>query len=139
MDASCFDLDAEISVDGEPAQPLANGTFIDTPGSYVLTVSAEDCAGTTQSEQISFDLLEKPYAEAGGPYQGEQGESITLDGGESFCPPELGGIIEYAWDFNLTDDGDGGYRYLGETVDFVKSDGQPYDDGEYNDDHHDDR
>jgi PKD repeat protein len=132
LDESCFEVNAEISVDGAPAESISNGTFLDTPGSYVLTVNAEDCEGTAVSEQANFDLLEKPYADAGGPYQGEQGVVITLDGGESFCPPELGGITEYAWDFDLTDDGDGGYRHLGEVVDFVKSDGDPYDDGDYN-------
>ena len=132
QDESCFDVNATLTLDDAQARQIANGTFIDTPGAYVLTVSAEDCAGTVFSERAGFDILPQPYAEASGPYQGEQGEVITLDGAQSFCPPELGGITEYAWDFDLTDDGDGGYRYLGEAVDFVKSDGSSYDDGVYN-------
>lgn len=129
-DSTCFETTATLTVDEAAPQDVTTGTFLDHPGSYILDINATDCAGTTYTDQIQFDLLEKPFADIGGPYQGEQGQIVTLDGGDSFCPPELGGIIEYAWDFNLLDDNDGGYRHLGETVDFADN-GVPYDDGVY--------
>lgn len=130
-DTSCFTTTGTLTVDGNPPVEITTGSFFDTPGSYVLDVSASDCAGNTYSDTARFDLLEKPFADAGGPYQGQQGQVLTLDGGDSFCPPELGGIIEYAWDFDLLNDGDGGYRYLGTQVDFVDQNGVPFDDGTY--------
>ena len=131
LNESCFEVNGALSVDDQPANPIANGTFLTEPGSYSLTVTAQDCAGLTYSEQADFELLEKPYADAGGPYVADQGSVITLDGGDSFCPPELGGIVEYAWDFDLLDDGDGGYINLGRTVDFARPNGDAYDDGVY--------
>ncbi len=130
-DTSCFTTTGTISVDGNPPVEITTGSFFDTPGSYVLDVSASDCSGTTYSDTARFDLLEKPFAVTGGPYQGQQGQVLGLDGGDSFCPPELGGIIEYAWDFDLLDDGDGGYSHLGAQVDFVDQNGAPFDDGTY--------
>ena len=130
-DSSCFETVGQLSVDGAPPVEFTTGTFLDTPGSYALEVTATDCAGTEYNANASFELLEKPFAATGGPYQGIQGQILSLDGGESFCPPELGGIIEYAWDFDLFDDNDGGYRNLGELVDFVDANGVPYDDGTY--------
>jgi PKD repeat protein len=129
-DSNCFITTGLLTVDDAPPIEVITGTFLDTPGSYTLDLTAEDCAGTVYSERTQFSLLEKPYAATDGPYQSEQGQAITLDGGESFCPPELGGIIEYAWDFNLLDDNDGGYRHLGDIVDF-NDDGEPFDDGVY--------
>ena len=130
-DGDCFDTNGVMSVDGGSPTEFTTGTFLNEPGSYALSLTATDCAGTQFESNISFELLEKPFAATGGPYQGVQGQILTLDGGESFSPPELGGIIEYAWDFDLFNDNDGGYRHIGETVDFVDDNGEPIDDGTY--------
>ena len=130
-DTSCFTTTGTLSVDGNPPVEITTGSFFESPGSYVLDVSASDCAGNTYTDTARFDLLEKPFAATGGPYQGQQGQVLTLDGGDSFCPPELGGIIEYAWDFDLLNDGDGGYLNFGAQVDFVDQNGEPFDDGIY--------
>lgn len=128
---SCYETTGTLTQDDGVANPVTNGAYLNVPGSYRLAVDATDCAGSTLSDQVSFEILEQPYAETGGPYEIQQGQLLILDGGQSFSPAQLGGIIEYAWDFNLLDDGDGGYRYLGERVDFLSYEGVPFDDGVY--------
>ncbi len=130
-DSSCFETVGLMSIDGSAPTEVTTGTYLETPGSYSLEVTAADCTGTSYEESILFELLEKPIAETGGPYEELQGQVLSLDGGESFCPPELGGVIEYAWDFDLFDDNDGGYVHIGEVVDFLDNNGAPFDDGSY--------
>ena len=45
-----------------------------------------------------INLNQPPVAEAGGPYQGNEGSPMTLDGSQSSDPD--GDILQYRWDFN---------------------------------------
>lgn len=129
----CFDLEGELSSDvTEPQAALANRP-IDVPGDYQLTVNAEDCSGQGPSAVVNFRVLEPPKAILGGPYVLQQGERVTLDASQSTCPPELGGIVEYAWDFDL-DNPITTYSFYGETIEFDTYNeltGESIDDGVY--------
>lgn len=114
----CFDLEGEITLDGSEPDVAINHYLIDTPGEYQLTVNATDCTGAGPSDSVNFTILNPPQAIiAQATYHLTQGESIILDGSPSTCPPQLGGIVEYAWDFNL-DNPLTTYSRLGETIEF---------------------
>ena len=59
---------------------------------------------------------EPPVADAGGPYSGNVGETITLDGSGSYDPD--GYIVEYKWDV----DNDGVWDLFGEIVNITFND-----------------
>jgi len=129
----CFELSGELTVAGGEAETAVNNRLIDSPGDYQLTVNALDCSGQGPSSAVNFTVLEPPKAIIGGPYTVTQGQTVTLDGSQSTCPPELGGIVEYAWDFDL-DNPFTGYARVGELIDFVTYDaqtGDSVDDGVY--------
>ena len=72
-------------------------------GGYTFSVEARDEAGNTdiKTRSFTFSTNEKPVADAGGPYTGDIGETITFDGSGSYDPD--GSITSYSWTF-----GDGG-------------------------------
>jgi PKD repeat protein len=123
---SCLDsIEASVIKDQGNAQFINNGTQISEPGAYTVTVSAANCSQTSVQKSISFTVLPQPFANAGGPYQANQGQTITLDGRASFAPAELGGITEYAWDFDLADNSNG-YDHFGSTVEFTALENKVY-------------
>jgi|GEM_PF-2411063 len=129
----CFELDGEVTVDGGEPDVAVNNRLVDTPGDYQMTFNATDCGGQGPSATVNFTVLEPPEAIVAGPYTILQGQSVTLDASQSTCPPELGGIVEYAWDFDL-DNPLTTYTRLGETIDFHthnEETGEFRDDGVY--------
>ncbi|MEZ4465414.1 MAG: PKD domain-containing protein [bacterium] len=115
--AQLGEADGEIFVPGQEFRE---------PGDYVVVVEARACGQRVLRREIAFTVLDRPTADAGGPYQAVQGAVLMLDGSRSSAPAELGGITEYAWDV----DGDGLFDFEG--PDFVRV---PFDtsvgDGEY--------
>jgi MYXO-CTERM domain-containing protein len=65
---------------------VSDGNFGDNGGSYTITIEPSN---------------DPPVADAGGPYAGDEGGTVTLDGSASTDPD--GTIVQYAWD--CEDDG----------------------------------
>jgi PKD repeat protein len=91
---------AEMRVNGAEPVPYFAGEELSAPGDYVVTVRMQACGGQEISGTRRFTILQRPVADAGGPYEGVQGERIRIDGSGSFAPAELGGIVEWGWDLN---------------------------------------
>jgi len=74
------------------------------PGTYTVGLVVTDSEGLTDTDtaQVTVNNL-APTADAGGPYTGNEGASIALDGSGSADPG--GGTLSYAWDL----DNDGQY------------------------------
>ena len=117
----CYTLTAFLSNQDDPdqdPQEIPSNYFLDQPGSYQLNVVATDCAGTQHTETRNFTILDLPRADAGGPYQVDQGTPLNLDGSASTSPPQLGPISEYAWNLDLNNPLSQGYQTLGPQVVF---------------------
>lgn len=91
---------SDISRDGGEFEVWVSGEEIDEPGDYVARVTVVACGGEEIVAERRFTVLRRPVAEAGGPYEGRQGERIRIDGSQSFAPEEIGGIVEWGWDLN---------------------------------------
>ncbi|MEE2644640.1 MAG: PKD domain-containing protein [Myxococcota bacterium] len=122
-DACLETLESTLSFEEAEAERFLSGTRITEAGEYQLSITATVCGQAPLNVTRNFRILEQPVANAGGPYAGLQGDVLILDGSGSFCPPELGGCQEYAWNFDLDDpfsrygDGDSGGA-VGEQVIF---------------------
>lgn len=92
---------------GLPAGSVVNG---DGDGLHTVTAQISACANEpVANASISFTILDRPVADAGGPYEAVQGAALQLSAAASFAAPEAGGITEYAWDL----DNDGSYEIVG--------------------------
>jgi PKD repeat protein len=120
-DFNCFQFEGILSRNGAAAENFIRGTSLDVPGDYQLIASLIDCAERSHSEDINFSILEQPIADTGGPYQGIQGTAILLDASDSFSPAELGGIVDYSWNFDVNADA-GNYNQVGAQVEFLPAD-----------------
>jgi hypothetical protein len=81
-------------------------------GSHTFSVRAKDAAGNVDATPASYtwkiSVNQPPVAEAGGPYSGNEGSSITLDGSKSTDPDN--NIVRYDWNLDndaLYDDASG--------------------------------
>lgn len=82
---------------------IANGNY-----TVEVCVSDDDSASGCDQAQVTVTLNRPPIAEAGGPYVGYEGTSITLNASRSTDPD--GNIILYEWDLDndgLFDDATG--------------------------------
>lgn len=120
-DFNCFQFEGSLSRNEAAAENFIRGTSLNIPGDYHLIASLIDCAEQSHSEGINFSILEQPIADTGGPYQGIQGSTILLDASDSFSPAELGGIVEYLWNFDVNTDA-GNYNQVGAQVEFLPAD-----------------
>lgn len=109
-----------------PAFALAPGVRVEGRGDgvYAASINVFACGEEQPIAQanLGFTILDRPVADAGGPYTANQGEVVQLTAEESFAAEELGGIAEYAWDI----DGDGTFDLIGDentalTADFDSS------------------
>ena len=83
-----------------PCPPLFPGEAIETAGSYVARLVVSSCGQEIIRDELAFTVLDRPAANAGGPYVVRQGQTVMLDGSRSVVAPELGGVVSYAWDLN---------------------------------------
>ncbi|UCD91814.1 MAG: PKD domain-containing protein, partial [Methanobacteriota archaeon] len=89
--------------DGSPHGAGVTPTHVyDTPGIYYVTQTVTDALGATDSDNCDVTVLQKenqpPVAEADGPYYGDEGSPITLDGSGSSDPDN--DTMQYRWDLN---------------------------------------
>jgi PKD repeat protein len=102
--------------DGTPEQTVTTAIIqhtYDLSDSYTAILTVTDNDGLTDSDTAQVNIGEgdpPPVADAGGPYTGEPGVPVTLDGSGS-SDSGSGTIESYAWEF-----GDGGSG-VGEVVD----------------------
>ncbi len=94
--------------DTEPwEEPTQTKSWTLTSGESTKTVwyQIKDNAGNTYvtSDSISYESNQPPVADTGGPYEGVEGELITLDSSGSYDPDD--DTITYLWDL----DNDGVY------------------------------
>ncbi|MCB9553036.1 MAG: PKD domain-containing protein [Myxococcales bacterium] len=95
--------DIEPDPDGnivDPCPILVPGQAIEEAGDYVARLVVSSCEREIIRDEIDFTILDRPTANAGGPYVVTQGDTVMLDGSRSEVAPELGGIVSYAWDLN---------------------------------------
>ena len=83
-----------------PCAVVVPGQVIDEPGSYVARIRIGSCGVTVAEATKDFTIIERPVADAGGPYEAPQGAALMLDASDSTAPPEINGIVEYAWDLD---------------------------------------
>jgi len=68
-------------------------------GVYTLGLTVTDDDGATGSTTATVNIgNDPPVANAGGPYSGNEGVAITLDGSASSDPGPVGSIVSYDWD-----------------------------------------
>lgn len=60
-----------------------------SPGEYTVTLTVSNTDGEESQTTQEYTVLESPQVDIGGPYEIEEGESITLDAGDGF--------VSYAW------------------------------------------
>ena len=89
-------------------------------GTRSLPCFVSDSQGRSTAPQITLDVdalpNQPPTADAGGPYQVDEGSAVTL--AATGDDPE-GGELAFAWDL----DGDGVFEAAGETTSFTPEDG----------------
>lgn len=112
MVAFRWDLDGDGVWDGETTDATYTNVW-NAPGRYEVTMEVEDEDGSTARVQTFVTITDTaPEADAGGPYEVDEGVELTLDGSGSFEPGDH--IVEYAWD--VIDDGQYGIQLNGEQV-----------------------
>ena len=99
-----WDLDGDGQADAEGSQLVFDAAEI---GLYdiLLTVSEKKDSNSKDQTQIKVEVLNVlPEVSAGGPYAGELGEEVLIDGATARDPSDPSGeTFTYAWD--LDDDG----------------------------------
>ncbi|MEE2644289.1 MAG: PKD domain-containing protein [Myxococcota bacterium] len=111
--AACAnDISATYRRDGGAEIPYGAGTRLDTPGSYSLFVTVNNCAGVPREQILNFTVNQRPVViprPAGHPnadpnlaagYLIDEGSPLTLDGSESTSPEIEDRIVSWRWDVN---------------------------------------
>lgn len=123
----CVDvIESTLRRDGQVVGPVIHGDPISDAGSYEASVSVGSCGGAPVSATRRFTILQKPVADAGGPYETVQFQAARVCASGSLAPPELGGIRSYQWDIN----NDGYYDAYEGTTECINF-GAALQDGEY--------
>ncbi|VVB91155.1 PKD domain protein [uncultured archaeon] len=82
-----------------------------SPGDYTFTISAVDNAGVNYGDQtVIIHVLNPnnpPVAVPGGPYSGNEGSAVNLDGSLSSDPDAGDSVVSYQWDFGDGSTGSG--------------------------------
>jgi PKD repeat protein len=66
-------------------------------GDFTVALTVTDTGGATNMTTVAVQVFSAPVANAGGPYTGTVGQSITFNGAASTPPP--GESLAYSWDF----------------------------------------
>ena len=102
-DIVAYDWDLDGDGDYSDASGATATFAAASAGVYDIGLRVTDGGGATDADTTTVTIANvAPTANAGGPYSGDQGADITVDGSGSSDP---GGIVSYEWDL----DNDGAY------------------------------
>jgi len=93
-----WDCDASdgVNLSAGTASPTTSCTY-PTIGSYTVTLQITDDDGAMDTDTATVTISNAtPTANPGGPYSGVQGQSLLIDGSQSFDPD--GSLVSYEWD-----------------------------------------
>ncbi|RJQ30859.1 MAG: PKD domain-containing protein [Actinobacteria bacterium] len=98
-----WDLDFDGTYEYSSALPTVVKTWY-SPGTFFVRLRITDSLGRTATDvgDVNIDgtaLNNPPTAHAGGPYTGNEGQAIVLDGTSS-VDPDPGDTLTYEWDIN---------------------------------------
>jgi N-acetylmuramoyl-L-alanine amidase/PKD repeat protein len=102
-----WDWDGDGTYDETVNEAVISHTY-DKAGTYEISlkVTAFDNISATDTLTVTINNINQvPTASPGGPYTGEAGKELTLDGSGSSDPD--GSIVEYIWDFGDSSTGSG--------------------------------
>ena len=100
MDFAIFrwNLDGDAIWDAETDVPSLEHVWY-IPGMYQVRMEVEDEDGSTARIIVTVIVTDvAPVADAGGPYEVDEGEELMFDASGSFEPGDH--IVDYAWDMN---------------------------------------
>ncbi len=108
-----WDLDGDMEWDVEGTEPTLEHTWYE-PGMYDISMEVEDEDGSTSVKGITLIVQDVvPTADAGGPYEVEEGTPLILDATGSDEPGR--NLTAFRWDV----DGDGGFDGEGEELEWT--------------------
>ena len=110
-DACASRVEATRNRAGAASEPYNEGTEVNAPGEYTVSLQIANCNGATRGQTRSFIVNGPPVAvalSAGHPnavpgevaYLVTEGEGLQLDGSESRPPEAADSIQAYNWDWN---------------------------------------
>jgi hypothetical protein len=109
IDSYEWDFDTSDGADYTDATGVNPSFTLPASGSVTIGLRVTDDDGATATNTATVSISGLPTADAGGPYRGNGGDTINLDGSGSNDPG--GTIVSYDWDFDTSN----GSNYLDAT------------------------
>ena len=98
-----WDCENDGTYEQNAAAPTGSSCTYATVGSYTVGLRVTDDDGGQATDTATVTVgNDPPTADAGGPYSGDEGSAIALDGTGSF---DVGGGSVVQWEWDCTDDG----------------------------------
>ena len=123
VSADTLTYEWDVDYDGVTFTPDLTGPMVSNVwslgGVYDVALRVTDDDGGADLDITSVDIDSVPIANAGGPYSGDEGLSLTFDGQGSYDPD--GDPLLYTWDF-----GDGSLPVNGPTATHIYSNDGTY-------------
>ncbi|MCO4769477.1 MAG: PKD domain-containing protein [Deltaproteobacteria bacterium] len=98
-----WDCDGDTVYEQSSAGPTGTSCTYAAVGSYTVGLRVTDDDGGTATDTATVTVgNDPPTADAGGPYSGDEGSAIALNGSAS---ADVGGGVIVQWEWDCTDDG----------------------------------